>query len=330
MRKKAEFGLCNYFGRVDVVGEKFTIWNDVEFVVKGITRDVPANSSLTYDVLVSSDIYDWDTNWDIEGATFLKLSVQSRPAALEQKFPAFITKYLSGSPNMPQRLYLLPVTAMNLQPTYIRGLWQQEIPQVLYLTFAIGILVLLTVCFNFMNLATARYLTTRAKEVGVRKVVGASRNQLMGQFLGESVLLSLVAFPIALVFNEIMRPVFVYLISPEASRAGPELWQDPFLILQLLSITVLIGILAGSYPALILSRLTPVEIFKGNLLRGKKAAHFRQLLIILQFTAAIFFVLTTLVAFNQHNHLLKFDVGYQKNKVLVVPLGTLILSKPLN
>ena len=318
----------NYFGRINVVGEQLTLWDKYDFVVKGISRDAPANSSLKYDVLVSSDIYDWDTNWDIVGATFVKLSEQSRPAGVEQKFPAFVSEYLSESPDTPQKLYLLPFTDLNLQPTYIRGLWQQEIPQVLYLTFWIGVLVLLAVCFNFMNLATARYFT-RAKEVGVRKVAGASRHQLMGQFLGESVLLSLTAFPIALVFNEIMHPVFVYLGSPEASRAGPELWNDPFLILQMFSITILVGIIAGSYPALILSRLTPVQVFKGNLLRGKKAALFRQLLIILQFTAAIFFVLTTLVAFNQHNHLLKFDVGYHKNKVLVVPLGTQYSSAAL-
>ena len=317
-----------YFGRINVVGEQLTLWDKYDFVVKGITRDAPANSSLKYEALVSSDIYDWDTNWDIVGATFVKLSEQSRPAGLEQKFPAFISEYLSESPDTPQKLYLLPLTDLNLQPTYIRGLWQQEIPQVLYLTFLIGVLVLLAVCFNFMNLATAQYFT-RAKEVGVRKVVGASRNQLMGQFLGESVLLSLAAFPIAIVLNEVMRPVFVYLSSPEASRAGPELWNDPFLILQLFSITILVGIIAGSYPALILSRLTPVQVFKGNLLRGKKAALFRQLLIILQFTAAIFFILTTLVAFIQHNHLLKFDVGYQKNKVLVVPLVTKYSSAAL-
>ena len=317
-----------YFGNVDVVGETLTIWNNYDFVVKGITEDVPATSSLKYEALVSSDIYDWDTNWNIEGATFVKLPEQTRPARLEQKFPGFISEHLSESPDTPKKLYLLPLTDLNLQPTHIRGIWQQEIPQVLYLTLVIGILVLLTVCFNFMNLATAQYFT-RAKEVGVRKVIGASRNQLMGQFVSESVLLSLTAFPLALVFNEIMRPLFVYLITSEASRAGPELWSDPFLILLLFSITIVVGVIAGSYPAFILSRLAPVQVFKGNLLRGRKAALVRQLLIILQFAAAIFFVLTTLVAFIQHNYLLKFDVGFQKNKVLVISLGTKYTSAEL-
>jgi putative ABC transport system permease protein len=317
-----------YFGRLGVVGEKLTLWNNIELVVKGITQDAPANSSLKYDALVSTDMYDWDTNWDISGATYVKLSEQTRPDQLEKKFPAFIGTYLAETPGKPNNLYLLALTDLNLHPAHILGLWDMELPQILYLTLVIGILALLAVCFNFMNLATAQYFT-RAREVGVRKAVGASRNQLIGQFLGESVLLSLTAFPIALVLNEIIRPLFVYLITSKVSRAGPDLWNDPFLILLLLGITILMGVVAGSYPAFILSRLSPVQVFRGNLLKGKKAALNRQLLIILQFAAAIFFVITTLVAFNQYSYLMNFDVGFQKNKVLVLPLGTRYTSAEL-
>jgi len=317
----AETTARKYFGRLDVVGEKLTIWDDAELVVKGITRDPPANSSLKYEALVATDIYDLDTNWNIRGATFIKLAEQVPPARLERKFPDFIRAYPSESPDRPENLYLLALTDLNLQPTHIRGYWPAENPQVLYLTFVIGILILLAVCFNYMNLATAQYFT-RAREVGVRKVVGASRSQLMGQFFGESVLLSMIAFPMALMLNEIMRPLFVYLGSPDPGRAAPELWSDPFLILQLFVITILMGIVAGGYPSFILSHLAPVDVFKGNLLSGRKAARIRQLLIILQFTAAIFFVLTTLVAFIQHKHLINFDVGYQRDNILVIPLGT--------
>ena len=101
------------------------------------------------------------------------------------------------------------------------------------------------------------------------------------------------------------------------------------MILLLFSITILVGFIAGSYPAFILSRLAPVQVFKGILLSGRKAALVRQLLIILQFVAAIFFVMATLTAFNQHNYLLEFDVGFQKNKVLVIPLGTRYSSADL-
>ncbi|NNL75179.1 MAG: FtsX-like permease family protein [Desulfobacterales bacterium] len=317
----AESTALNYFESLDVVGKKLTLWDNLELVVKGVTRDAPANSSLKYGALVSSDIYDWDTNWDISGATYVILSEHTRPDQLEKKFPAFISAYLAESPGRPKNLYLLALTDLNFHPSHILGLWNMELPQILYLTLAIGILALLAVCFNFMNLATAQYFT-RAREVGVRKVVGASRNQLIGQFLGESVLLSFTAFPIALIINELMRPLFDYLITSDANRAGPDIWSDPFLILLLFSITLLVGFIAGSYPAFILSRLAPVQVFKGNLLSGRKAALVRQLLIILQFVAAIFFVNATLTAFNQHNYLLEFDVGFQKSEVLIIPLGT--------
>ncbi len=317
----AESTARKYFESLDIVGEKLTWWNDLELVVTGITRDPPNNSSLQYEALVSSDIYDWDTNWDIKGATFIKLSEHTRPEHLEQKFPSFISAYLAASPDKPKKLYLLALKDLNIKPTHIRGLWSTETPQVLFLTLAIGILALLAVCFNFMNLATAQYFT-RAKEVGVRKVVGASRKQLVWQFLGESVLLSFAAFPTALIINELMRPLFDYLIALDASRAGPEIWNDPFMILVLFSITILVGLIAGSYPAFILSRLGPIEVFKGNLLRGRKAAMVRHLLIILQFVAAIFFIMTTLSAFIQHSYLINFDVGYQKDGVLAIPLGT--------
>jgi putative ABC transport system permease protein len=181
--------------------------------------------------------------------------------------------------------------------------------------------MLLAVCFNFMNLVTAGYFM-RAKEVGVRKVIGASRRQLMWQFLGESVLLSLFAFPLAIVFKEILQPLFVYLAAPELSRAGPEIWSNLLIMPALLGVTILVGIIAGSYPALLLSRLESVKILRENLPTGKKGVRVHQTLIVLQLIAAIFSVLVTLVSFNQYNYLLKFDVGYERDRVLAVPLGT--------
>ena len=310
-----------YFGNVDVVGKTLTIWNNYDFVVKGITKDVPATSSLKYEVLVSSDIYDWDTNWNIKGATFVRLAEQTQPSQLEQKFPAFIKKYLSESPDLPKKLYLLALRDLNLKSYGIRTYWPKEIPEIVYLTFAIGIIMLLAVCFNFMNLATAGYFM-RAKEVGVRKVIGASRRQLMWQFFGESVLLSLIAFPLAMVFKEIMQPLFVYLAAPELAHAGTEIWNNPLMTLALLSVTILVGIIAGSYPSLLLSHLEPVKIIRENLPTGKKGVRNRQTLIVLQLITAIFSVLVTLVSFNQYNYLLDFDVGYERDRVLAVPLGT--------
>jgi putative ABC transport system permease protein len=310
-----------YFGSINVVGQKLTIWKDLNLVVKGVSKDVPYNSSLKYDVLVSSNTFDWETNWNISGTTFVRFAEQADPTELEQKFPAFIENHLSNSPDFPQKMYLLPLTDLNLKSLDIWGLWRKQVPEIIYLTFAIGIILLLVVCFNFMNLATTQYLQ-RAKEVGVRKAMGASGNQLMWQFLGESILLALIAFPLAIVLNEIMYPLFAYLISSDPTLVGPYLRSNPLLIIELFGVTILVGIIAGSYPSLFLSRLEPVRIFRENLPTGKKGTRMRQTLIVLQMVAAIFSVLVTLVTFNQYNFLLKFDVGYEKDHVLLVKLGT--------
>jgi putative ABC transport system permease protein len=310
-----------YFGDATAMGQKLTLGKDLEFVIKGVTRDVPFNSSLKYDVLISLNTFDWETNWNIKGTTFVRLTEQTQPGQLEQKFPAFIKKYLSESSDLPKKIYLLALRDLNLKSYAIRGYWPKEIPEIVYLTFAIGIIMLLAVCFNFMNLATAGYFM-RAKEVGVRKVIGASRRQLMWQFFGESVLLSLLAFPLAMVFKEIMQPLFVFLAASGLSRAGPEVWNNPLMLLALLGVTILVGIIAGSYPSLLLSHLEPVKIIRENLPTAKKGVRIRQTLIVLQLIAAILSMLVTLVSFNQYNYLLKFDIGFEKDRVLAVPLGT--------
>jgi len=310
-----------YFGSIDVVGEKLKTWQDHSLVVKGVSKDVPHNSSLKYDVLVSSNTFDWEMNWNISGTTFVRLAEQADRTKLEQKFPAFIDNQLSNSPDFPKKMYLLPLTDLNLNSFNIWGLWRKQVPEIIYLTFVIGFILLLIVCFNFMNLTTTQYVQ-RAREVGVRKAMGASGNQLMWQFLGESILLSLIAFPVAIVLNEIMRPVFVYLITSDPTRVGPHLRSHPLLIIALFGVTILVGIIAGSYPSLFLSRLEPVRIFRENLPTGKKGTRLRQALIVLQMVAAIFSVLAALLSFNQYYYLLRFDVGYEKDRVLLVKLGT--------
>jgi putative ABC transport system permease protein len=310
-----------YFGSINVVGQKLKIWQDLSLVVKGVSKDVPHNSSLKYDVLVSSNTFDWETNWNISGTTFVRLAEQADRIKLEQQFPAFIDKHLSSSPDFPKKMYLLPLTDLNLNSFNIWGLWQKQVPEIIYLTFVIGFILLLIVCFNFMNLTATQYVQ-RAREVGVRKAMGASGNQLIWQFLGESILLSLIAFPVAIVLNEIMYPAFAYLIASDPTRVGPHLQSHPLLIITLFGVTLLVGIIAGSYPSLFLSRLEPVRIFRENLPTGKKGTRLRQALIVLQMVAAIFSVLVTLISINQYDYLLKFDVGYDKDRVLLIKLGT--------
>jgi putative ABC transport system permease protein len=310
-----------YFGSINAMGRKLTTGKGLDLVVQGVTRDVPFNSSLKYDVLVSLNTFDWETNWNIKGATFVRLAKNTQPNKLEQKFPTFIKRYLSESPELPKELYFLALRDLNLKSYGIHSYWPKEIPEIAYLTFVIGIIMLLAVCFNFMNLALAGYLM-RVKEVGVRKVIGASPSQISWQFLGESVLLSLIAFPLAIVVKEIMQPLFVYLAAPELSRAGPEIWNNLLILAALFGVTILVGLIAGSYPSWLLSRREPAKILRENLPTAKKGVRIRQTLIVLQLSAAIFAVLITMVSFNQYNYLLKFNVGYERDRVITVPLGT--------
>jgi putative ABC transport system permease protein len=309
-----------YFGEENPIGKKLTFGGLPDFVVMGVAKDAPLNSSLPFDLLVSLNSFGWQTNWRINCATFVRLAEEVDPEDLKQKLSGLIEKYGSKLSDRPIEMYLQPLSELYLESAHISGLWRQESQFIIYMTLAIGVVLLAVVCFNFINLATTQYLT-RTKEVGVRKVVGGTQTQLRWQFLGESILLSLIAFPLALVLYEIMRPVFIFLMTNDPARTYPGLWDNPLLFFELVGVTVLVGILAGCYPAIFLSRLDPVQILKGGPLTGKKGKRLRQMLVVSQFAASIFAVLIALSTFNHYKFLSTLDLGFKKDNVLVVDLG---------
>ena len=310
-----------YFGKEDPVGKKLTLGGLPDFTVTGVAEDVPLNSSLPFDLLVSLNSFGWQKNWRINCATFVQLSGQADPAKLKQKFFDLVEKQGSNLPSRPLEMYLQPLADLYLESAHIKGLWRQESRFVIYLTLAIGIVLLVVVCVNFINLATAQYFS-RTKEVGVRKVVGGTQSQLRWQFLGESILLALIAFPLALVLYEILCPLFFVLMAHDPNPTYPGLQDNPALFFELVGVTLLVGVLAGCYPAILLSRLHPVQILRGGPLAGKKGARLRQVLVITQFSASIFAVLIALTIFNHYNFLATLDLGFKKDKILIVELGT--------
>jgi putative ABC transport system permease protein len=310
-----------YFGNENAMGRTITLANTYNFAVTGITEDVPSNSSLTYELLVSAHTLNWQTNWEVICVTFVRLTKESDPQDLELRFPGFIQRRLSHLKTPPTQMYLLPLTDLYLKSLDVySGLWKIYPYPLLLLTFAAGITLLLVVCFNFMNLATAQYVT-RTREIGMRKAVGASRRQLMGQFLGESLLMSLIAFPLALVLTELMHTPFTRLTSNEFWPAAPEIWNNPMLIVKLLIVTLLVGLIAGSYPGFFLSRLRPIQVLTGQLQTGRKGSRVRQILVVSQFVASIFAIVFSIAIDNQYNYICNVDLGYNKQRVLVVPLG---------
>jgi putative ABC transport system permease protein len=306
-----------YFGNENPLGQRLTLWNDLNVVVTGVTRDVPSNSSLRFDALISLSTFQLETKWDSICTTFVRVAKQANPETLERKFAGFSNQHSAVSKAFPQKMYLLPFADLNLNSRNVQGIWRQESQAVIFLTFTIGIVLLMIVCFNFMNLATAQFIT-RAKEVGVRKAFGAAQTQLRWQLISESIVIALIAFALALVLYEIMRPPFVFLITEDPTRAGPGLWNNPLLILKLIGVTIFVGMLAGSYPAIFLSRLKAARILKEYLPGGKKSSRVQQLLIISQFMVAIFTILVSIMAFKQSSFLYTLDLGYTRDRVLAV------------
>jgi putative ABC transport system permease protein len=187
-----------------------------------------------------------------------------------------------------------------------------------YLTIlSIGIALLLVVCFNFMNLATAQYMA-RVGEVGIRKVVGSSRLQLMYQFLGESVLLTIIAFLLSIAINELMYPQFSSLVF---SYAGPKITSNPVMLLKIFGVTVLVGVFAGSYPAFFMAHLRPVEIFKDILPTAKKSIGLRQILVVSQFTISILLIIVAVLAIKQFDHINQLNLGYNRERVYIARIG---------
>jgi putative ABC transport system permease protein len=310
-----------YFGTENPIGKPLRLGEIYLLTVTGVSKDVPANSSMKYEMLVSSNTFNWEYDWSIKCATYVRLAEQIDPRILQHKFQAFAEKNLSRFPVFPKDLYLLPLVDQYLESLPIQSVWQQDSKMVYYLILAIGMVLLLVICFNFMNLATAQYLI-RAKEIAMRKAVGATRRHLICQYLSESILLALISFVLALVASEIIRPFFNYLTAGEKIPASPDVWTNELLMMKLLFVAVFVGTLSGSYPSFILSGLRPNQILRGILYIGKKGLRIRQILVVLQFFASILIVLLSLAIFRQYNYLRNIDLGHNREGVLVVALGT--------
>jgi putative ABC transport system permease protein len=248
---------------------------------------------------------------------FIRLAKKANPDALKKKLSAFVSRYMTGLEIRPGRMYLLALKDLHVDSIHVRGAWRQDPRSVYLITLSIGIALLMVVCCNYMSLATAQYMA-RTGEVGVRKVLGGSRFQLVVQFLTESIFIALIAFALSIALGELMYPKFARLIF---SNAGPKITGNPAMLLKLFLVTILVGIVAGSYPAFFLARLRPMEIFGRVSPTTKKGAHFRQILVIVQFGTSIFLMVIAVLAVKQFDHLTGLDLGYNKEGVYLARIG---------
>ena len=320
------------FGNEDPIGKSVTkyVGDTIRYTVTGVMKDAPENSHLQFDGLASfstiagpRNMENWGGNWLV---TYLELEKGTNIAALGKKFPAYLKKYMAESEGWKfYTLFLQPLSTVHdssadITHDYVNH--KKFDKRYTYIFSVIAIIILVIACINFMNLSTARS-AERSKEVGIRKTIGAERLQLAGQFLGESVLLSLIAFVIAVLIVKLSLPAITNLSQRQLKLP----LTDMSLMLLLLGTTVIVGIFAGLYPAGYLSSFKPIRVLKGSIQTGRSKSTFRNILVIGQFTGAVLLTIGTVFAVQQLRYMQTKDPGFNRDQVMIVPLNRVTSGK---
>ncbi len=311
-----------YFGQEDPIGRILTADNKDEYTVTGVLKDIPDNSHLRIKTLASiesiraREAERW-TSWDqlSNDYTYVLLSENSDPVALEGLFTDFVVKYLGEERAKETSLRLQPLKDIHFTNLNYDMAWTYE-RSYLFAFSAVGFFILLIACFNYMNLATARS-AGRAREVGLRKVVGAQRSQLIRQFLTESGVTAGVAVLGAMGIVFLSLPWFRQFLGREI-RFNPI--HDPGMLVFVLSAAVFTGLASGSYPAFRLSSFRPVRSLRSGSSPSAKRFSVRTILVIFQFAISIILIVATLVVFRQINFMRFKDLGFQSDQILMISL----------
>lgn len=323
---------AKYFGDIEPIGNTITINNQFEFTVTGVLKDLPTNTILSFDVLVPFEfLKDLGRTIDQWGWNSIVTFVQLHEKAVVSEVNGKITelrhsKVLDTFQDDPDGLeqfkkrektnfMLNPLIDVHLH-SYFGYSKSMGFILYVYIVTVIAAFVLLIACINFMNLSTARS-ANRAKEVGLRKVVGAMKGHLIRQFYGESILLAFIAMLIAILLVLIILPGFNTFVEKEYSIMNISEWQ---LLLGMMVVTLFTGIISGSYPALLLSSFQPVKVLSGALSSGSKGAMFRKVLVVFQFTLSITLIIATIVMFFQIRYMKNKELGYEKEHLVYIPL----------
>lgn len=326
----SESTALKYFGREEPMNKTLKI-DDQDYLVTGVMEDMPRNSHFHADMFGSMKTLEqipgvqerYFQSWARhEFYTYLLLREGSSAEDLEAKLPGFIDKHAAAQ----IKTILGSTLSSHLQPLksiHLRSNLQHEISptgdiKYVYIFSVIAVFILLIACVNFMNLATARS-ASRSKEVGMRKVVGATRSQLIKQFLGESLLFTLFAMFLALIFVKAALPYFNALTGKDLDVR----YLDNFVLLgSILFILIFVGIISGSYPSFFISRYQPANVLKGSSSVGPGKSLMRKGLVILQFSISIVLISATVIVMDQLDFLRNRKLGFDKEHVVIVPIRT--------
>jgi|WetSurSiteA1Bulk_404760.scaffolds.fasta_scaffold00443_3 putative ABC transport system permease protein len=296
-----------YFGYKSPMGKIIRINDSFNFTITGIARDVPENSSIQFDFLIPFWFmqemgYDLNSYEGTNFTSFVLLNENADYKSLDAKIPGYLNSLHTSELNPHQFL-------TSLSRHHLYG---EELNYIgVYLNTIVAIMILLIACINFINLSTARSLS-RAREVGIKKVAGATRSQLVRQFLGESMVMTIIAVNLALLMVERILPFSDKLLQTRLSLQ----YNDIHFVIGIIILTAVTGLLAGTYPAFVLSSFKPAIILRSKLISGSRGGRSRKVLVIVQYTFSILFIICTLVMSRQYDHLMNADPGFNRENIL--------------
>lgn len=312
------------FGDEDAMGKIVRVDNQFDLKVAGILKDIPSNSSFEFDFLLPYKHWhstnEWvrrnETNWgNYSFQVFVELNDAKNKDAVENSIRKMLEAH-GEDKEMKHEFFLYPLLRWRLYSNFDNGVEKGGMSDYVQLFTIIAIFIIVIACINFMNLATARS-ERRAREVGIRKSVGSRRNQLIFQFIGESMIIAFISFAIAVVAAQVLLPYYNTLVEKKLfiDYTSKEFW------LFSLGLIFITGVVAGSYPAFYLSGFQPVKVLKGKPTIGKNAGLPRKILVTLQFGFSIFLIISMFVIYNQIQLAKGRDIGYSQENLITVPLN---------
>jgi putative ABC transport system permease protein len=307
-----------FFNSTDVLGKTLKVDNKQDYVISGVIEDLPENVSLKFDWLAPFKLYEeqnqWLKQWGNNGViTYVETDPNANINSINKKLYNYLD---SKQKDLVAKFSIYPMSRWRLYDSFENG---KEIPgRIKYVNLfsLIAWIILIIACINFMNLSTARS-EQRAREVGVRKVLGAGKGKLIGQFIGESLILALISAVIAVAIIYLSLPAFNSLVEKQLSLN----LTNPLHIGGILAIAIICGLIAGSYPAFYLSSFNPIMVLKGLKIKTSGSAGFiRKGLVVTQFSISIILIISTILIYQQIHHIKNRDLGYNKQDLIYVQL----------
>lgn len=316
-----ERAAAKYFGSENPVGKTISFVSTYDFTITGIAKNPPVNSNIDFDFIARfekiNDFYgsDMSKNWGASNFfTYLYLQKGISTDELLTKLTLNSSKYSNRGIDFFRKLRLQPIEDIHI--TYYRGNQKPVFEKKYFLIFsAIAVIVLIIACINFINLCTA-VSTKRAKEIGLRKVVGAKKIQLVRQLLTESVMYAMLSFFLSLIAVYSILPYFSSLTGGGLEFSNI----SSFFYFRIFIVVVLVGIISGIYPAFVISSFQPERILKSKIAAGNKGAIFRNVMVILQFAASIALIISSFTIFKQINYIYNKDLGWNSERMITIPI----------